>query len=157
VPGPQMLTSGLDIVFAMVWIIVIANVLTTLLGLSISKYLARLPMLNPNIMIPLVLSICLFGAFATRGTVVDVIVAAIFGVVGYYMDKYDYSRANFVIGMVLAEMIERNLHISLSLYGTDFILTRPIALAMLIFVIVTTALPFVRTWRKNRGAARTRL
>jgi TctA family transporter len=128
VPGPQMLTTGLDIVFAMVWIIVIANVLTTLLGLGISSYLARLPMLNPNIMIPLVLSICLFGAFATRGTVVDVIVAAVFGVIGYYMDKYDYSRANFVIGMVLAEMIERNLHISLSLYGNDFIFTRPITL-----------------------------
>jgi putative tricarboxylic transport membrane protein len=155
VPGPQMLTSGLDIVFAMVWIIVIANVLTTLLGLGISKHLARLPMLNPNIMIPLVLSICLFGAFATRGTIVDVIVAAVFGVIGYYMDKYDYSRANFVIGMVLAEMIERNLHISLSLYGNDFILTRPIALIMLIFVIVTTALPFIRTWRKNRAAAET--
>ena len=152
VPGPQMLTSGLDIVFAMVWIIVIANVLTTLIGLGISSHLARLPMLNPNIMIPLVLSICLFGAFATRGAVVDVVVAGVFGVVGYYMDKYDYSRANFVIGMVLAEMIERNLHISLSLYGNDFIFTRPIALVMLIFVIVTTALPFIRTWRKNRSA-----
>ncbi|NIW23177.1 MAG: hypothetical protein GWN29_00645 [Gammaproteobacteria bacterium] len=152
VPGPQMLTTGLDIVFAMVWIIVIANVLTTLLGLGISRYLARLPMLNPNIMIPLVLSICLFGAFATRGTVVDVIVAAVFGVIGYYMDKYDYSRANFVIGMVLAEMIERNLHISLSLYGNDFIFTRPITLVMLIFVIVTTALPFIRSYRKRHEA-----
>jgi len=127
VPGPQMLTSDLDLVFAMVWIIVIANVLTTLLGLSISGWLARLPMLNPNVMIPLVLSVCLFGAFATRGLVEDVVVAALFGLVGYYMDKYRYSRANFVIGMVLAEMIERNLHISLSLYGSDFRVTRPIS------------------------------
>ena len=153
VPGPQMLTTGLDIVFAMVWIIVIANVLTTLVGLAISPYLARLPMMNPNIMIPLVLSICLFGAFATRGTIVDVIVAAVFGIVGYYMDKYDYSRANFVIGMVLAEMIERNLHISLSLYGNDFIFTRPITLGMLIFVIITTALPFIRSHQIRRANA----
>ena len=151
VPGPQMLTTGLDIVFTMVWIIVIANVLTTLLGLGISSYLARLPMLNPNIMIPLVLSICLFGAFATRGIVADVVVAAVFGGIGYYMDKYRYSRANFVIGMVLAEMIERNLHISLSLYGNDFIVTRPITLVMLILVIVTTALPFIRN-RRRRAA-----
>lgn len=153
VPGPQMLTTGLDIVFAMVWIIVIANVLTTLIGLGISPYLARLPMMNPNIMIPLVLSICLFGAFATRGTIIDVVVAAAFGVAGYYMDKYDYSRANFVIGMVLAEMIERNLHISLSLYGSDFIVTRPITLVMLIFVIVTTALPIIRSRRIRRANA----
>jgi len=153
VPGPQMLTTGLDLVFSMVWIIVIANVLTTLLGLGISPYLARLPMLNPNIMIPLVLSVCLFGAFATRGLVADVVVAALFGLTGYYMDKYNYSRANFVIGMVLAEMIERNLHISLSLYGSDFIFTRPIALTMLVLMIVTTALPFVRTYRA-RSAGR---
>jgi TctA family transporter len=51
-------------------------------------------------------------------------------------------------------MIERNLHISLTLYGNDFLLQRPIALAMLVFVIVTAALPFVRNWyrRKFRAA-----
>jgi TctA family transporter len=70
------------------------------------------------------------------------------------MDKYRYSRANFVIGMVLAEMIERNLHISLSLYGNDFLFTRPIALTMLIFVVVTTALPFVRSHKLKRTLER---
>ena len=50
-------------------------------------------------------------------------------------------------------MIERNLHISLSLYGEYFIFTRPIALAMFIFVIVTAALPFVRSWRRKRAQA----
>jgi putative tricarboxylic transport membrane protein len=75
-------------------------------------------------------------------------------VLGYFMDMYQYSRANFVIGMVLAVMIERNLHISLTLYGADFLLQRPIALAMLAFVIVTAALPFIRNWRRNRSRAR---
>jgi putative tricarboxylic transport membrane protein len=154
VPGPRMLTSGLDLVFTMVWIVVIANLLTTLLGLSIASHLARLPLLTPNLMIPLVLSICLFGAFATRGIVADVAVAALFGVVGYFMDKYHYSRANFVIGMVLADMIERNLHISLSLYGDDFIFTRPITLAMLVLMMITTALPFIRRWRRRAMEAK---
>jgi TctA family transporter len=77
----------------------------------------------------------------------------VFGVVGYLMDKYRYSRANFVIGMVLAVMIERNLHISLNLYGNDFLLDRPIALAMLVFVLVTAALPF---WRQRRRMAAAR-
>jgi TctA family transporter len=55
--------------------------------------------------------------------------------------------------MVLAVMIERNLHISLTLYGRDFLLQRPIALAMLIFVVVTAALPFIRNWRRDRAGA----
>jgi TctA family transporter len=147
VPGPQMLISGLDLVFSMVWIIVFANILTTLIGLAISSRLARLPALSPNILIPLVLSVCFFGAFATRGLLADVVVTGVFGVIGYLMDKYDYSRANLVIAMVLAEMIERNLHISLGLYGNGFILTRPITLVMFIFIVFTTALPFYRRYR----------
>ncbi|MFP6829475.1 MAG: tripartite tricarboxylate transporter permease [Gammaproteobacteria bacterium] len=150
VPGPQMLISGLDLVFSMVWIIVIANVLTTLIGLAISSHLARLPALSPSVLIPMVLSVCFFGAFATRGLLADVVVAAIFGAIGYVMDKYDYSRANFVIAMVLAEMIERNLHISLGLYGNLFVFTRPITLAMFIFIVFTTALPFIRRWRRRQ-------
>jgi TctA family transporter len=70
---------------------------------------------------------------------------------GYLMDKYHYSRANFVIGMVLATMIERNLHISLTLHGEFFIFTRPLTLILFILVIVTTALPFIRNWRKKKS------
>jgi TctA family transporter len=150
VPGPDMLTKHLDLVFSMVWIIVIANVLVTLIGLGITPWLARLPSLQANLMVPIVLSVCFVGAYSTRGHIEDLLVAAVFGVLGYLMDKYHYSRANFVIGMVLAVMIERNLHISLTLYGHDFLLDRPIALVMLVFVVVTAALPFVRNWRRAR-------
>jgi TctA family transporter len=152
VPGPDMLTKNLDVVFSMVWIIVFANIAVTIIGLGITPWLARLPSLQANLMVPMVLSVCFVGAYATRGRIEDVVVAAVFGVVGYLMDKYRYSRANFVIGMVLAVMIERNLHISINLYGADFLLDRPIALAMLIFVVVTAALPFWRERRRKRAA-----
>ncbi|MGZ8263366.1 MAG: tripartite tricarboxylate transporter permease [Burkholderiales bacterium] len=152
VPGPDMLTKHLDLVFSMVWIVVIANVLVTLIGLAIIPWLARLPALQANLMVPTVLSVCIVGAYAVRGHIEDVLVAAVFGIVGYLMDKYRYSRANFVIGMVLAVMIERNLHISLTLYGNDFLLDRPIALALLVFVLLTSALPFIRNWRLRRKA-----
>jgi TctA family transporter len=153
VPGPQMLADHLDIVFTQVWIIVFANVLVSLIGLAVSPFLARLPSLNPKLIIPLVLSVCLVGAFATHAKTVDVVIAMLFGAIGYMMDRFHYSRANFVIGMVLALMIERNLHVSLTLYGDWFLLTHPIALAMLIFIVVTTAMPFVRAWLARRAAA----
>ncbi len=153
VPGPDMLTKHLDLVWSMVWIIVIANIAVTVIGLAITPWLARLPGLQANLMVPTVLSVCVVGAYAVRGRIEDVLVAAVFGVLGYIMDKYRYSRANFVIGMVLAVMIERNLHISLTLYGNDFLLDRPIALALLVFVIVTSALPFLRSRRRRKALA----
>lgn len=153
VPGPEMLTRNLDLVFSMVWIIVIANVLVTLIGLGISPWLSRLPTLHANLMVPTVLSVCFVGAFAARGRIEDVVVAFVFGVLGYLLDKYHYSRANFVIGMVLATMIERNLHISLTLYGDLFILTRPLTLTLFLLVILTTALPFIRNRRRRKTRA----
>jgi len=50
-------------------------------------------------------------------------------------------------------MIERNLHISLSLYGDWFIFKRPIALAMLVLILATTAWPFYRNWKRKRATA----
>ncbi|MEJ2668215.1 MAG: hypothetical protein P8Z81_14155 [Deinococcales bacterium] len=77
-----------------------------------------------------------------------------FGVAGYVMDKYNYSRADFVIGMVLATMIERDLHISLTLYGNTFIFTRPVTLAMFVFVLVTTTMPLLRRRRSRLRSQR---
>jgi putative tricarboxylic transport membrane protein len=119
--------------------------------MAISPYLARMPNLDANLMVPIVLSVCFVGAYATRGLPGDVIVCAVFGVLGFLMDKYRFSRANFVIGMVLADMIERSLHLSISLYGEFFIFKRPIAFAMFVLIVLTTAWPFVRNWRRRRA------
>lgn len=151
-PGRQMLTTNLDLVFTMVFILVIANILTTGIGLATASYLARSATLPGKIMIPVVLAVCFMGAFATRGRISDVVVAGIFGLVGYVMDRYGYSRADFVIGMVLATMIERNLHISLTLHGREFLWERPVTLALFILVIVTTAYPLLRQYLSRRGA-----
>jgi TctA family transporter len=153
VPGPAMLTDHLDIVFSLVWIIVLASILTTVIGIAISPYLARMPNLDHTIMIPIVLTVCFIAAYATRGVEGDVVVAVLFGLLGYVMDRYKFSRANLVIGMVLADMIERSLHLSLSLYGDFFIFTRPVTFAMFVFIVLTTAWPFVRNWRRKRQQA----
>jgi putative tricarboxylic transport membrane protein len=150
-PGPQMITEHLDIVFSLVWIVILASMLAAIFGMIASPYLARMPTLNNALVIPVVLSVCFIGAYATRGLLTDVVTAVVFGIIGYLMDKYDYSRANLVIGMVLAVMIERNLHISLTLFGDWFIFTRPVAFIMFLFVILTIVWPFLRRWRKARA------
>ncbi|HSR71401.1 MAG TPA: tripartite tricarboxylate transporter permease [Kiloniellales bacterium] len=150
-PGPQMLTEHLDIVWTLIWIVVLASVMAAAIGLAISPYLARMPRLKGDLLVPIVLCVCFIGAYATRGSLIDVGVAAGFGAIGFVMDRYRYSRANLVIGMVLATMVERSLHISLTLYGDTFLFTRPIALVMFILIVVTTAWPFVRSWRRDRA------
>ena len=149
-PGQEMLTEHLDIVFSMVWIIVIANIMTTSIGLLIAGKLAKITSLPGNVLIPIILAICMGGAYAVNGKLTDVIVAVVFGLIGYYLKKYGYSRANMVIGMVLGLMVERYLHISVKLYGIAFFLTRPLTFILMLIVIWTIIYPFIKA-RKNKS------
>lgn len=152
VPGPEMMTKHLDIVMLMVWIIVLANVLATGTGLILAKRLVRISSLPGTTLIPFVFVICLIGAYAVDRSFRDVVIAVVFGIVGYYMKKYDYSRANLVIGMVMGGLIERYYFISERLYGGMFFVTRPLALGLLIVIIVTTAYPlYTKHRRKMKG------
>lgn len=153
-PGPEMMTTNLDLVFNLVWLIVITNIFSTGFGLLVSRRLVKMTTLPGNILIPLILAVCFAGAYAINGNIVDVGVCVAFGFIGYYMDKYHYSRADMIIGMVLGLMIERYMHISLTLYGPDFLLQRPISLGFLALIIVSLIFPFARrrfNARKAKG------
>jgi putative tricarboxylic transport membrane protein len=151
-PGRDMLENHMDIVFTMVWVLVLANILTTLIGMGIAKHLAKLVTISGSILFPLVLAVCVGGAYAVHGEITDVIVAFIFGFIGFYMNKYGYSRADMVIGMVLGLMFERYLHISINLYGPFFYFTRPVTLLLLALVVYTCAYPFIQARKKKRLA-----
>ncbi len=155
-PGQQMLTKNLDLVFTMVWIIVIANMLTTGFGVFTATRFARIATLPGSVIIPLVLAICFVGAYSISGEIENVFVCAAFGIIGYVLDKYRYSRADMAIGIVLGLMIERYLHISITTYGNLFIVTRPVTFVMFLLVIMTLVFPIMRQrLRKARPTAKT--
>ena len=50
-----------------------------------------------------------------------------------------------------ATVIERSLHVSLTLHGPAFIFTQPIAFVMFALIVTTAVLPFIRKSRNNRA------
>ena len=143
-PGREMLTERLDLSLAMVWILVLASIASTALVYVIGVALSRVTVLPGSIVVPTVLAICFIGAYAVNGRLGDVLVAAVFGCLGYLLQKFRYSRAALVVGMVLGAPVERYLHVSLTLHGPGFLLGRPIALVLFLLVLVSLVYPFVR-------------
>ena len=133
-PGPEMLTKNIDTVFIIIWTIVISNLLATGIGLSFAGRLAKLTYLPGYILAPLIFIISMLGAFGLRQNMGDVILAFTFGIFGYYMKKFRYSRAALIIGLILGEIVERNLYVSLQAYGPWFF-TRPISLILIAVTI----------------------
>lgn len=150
VPGPQMLTTGLPLVFSMIWTIVFANILTTGIGLFTAPYFAKLTAMPTNLLVPFVLTVCFVGVYAINQNFTDVITAAVFGVFGYALRIHQYSLANIAIGFVLGTILERYLNISITLHGPLFFIERPVALCLLLVVIATVLWPFYRAWRRRR-------
>ena len=143
-PGPEMLTKQLPLVLAMVWIIIIANIIGSAILLLLAKPLTKLTVMPGAILIPLVLIVCLVGAYGINRQMGDVLVALVFGLVGYGMKKFGFSRANLVIGLVMGAMVERYYHIGIRLYSPEAFFTRPISAVLILICLVTIIYPI---WR----------
>lgn len=142
-PGPTMLTENLDTVFMMVWILAASNVLGALLGFALARQMAIITKIRSELIVPVVLVISMFGAYATHNSLGDFLVAILFGIGGYYLKKHDYSRATLIIGLVLGRIVEKNLVLSMELYGWSMFL-RPLTLLFLLSIIATMVYPFFR-------------
>lgn len=153
VPGRQLMTGELPLVFAIIWALFLSNWITSLLGLAISGPLARITTLRTQILVPVILCLAAVGALATRGALGDLLVAGLFGILGYLMRCQGWPRVPLAIGFVLGAAFETNLLLTLRLQelGRIDVLERPITLGLAALTLLTLLLP---VWRRIAGAAR---
>src|SRR5262249_25471391 len=82
----------------------------------------------------------------------DVIIAAVFGIVGYWLVKHEFEPAPMILGFVLGPLMEENLRRAMLIARGDVtvFLTRPISGALLAtaaFLLIIAALPMMRKRR----------
>lgn len=150
VPGRELMSAHLPLVFALIWALFLSNWLTSLVGLAVSGPLARITVLRTQILAPIILCLAAVGAIATRGLLGDLLVAAAFGVFGYLMRRHGWPRVPLAIGFVLGRPFETNLLLTLRLQelGRIDLLGRPIVLALALLILGTLLLP---AWRMRKA------
>ena len=144
-----MLKEHLDVVWAMFWVVIIANIIGALALLSIAKYLTLLTILRSSLIIPFIMVFVMLGSYLTNNSLTDLAITVAFSIIGYAMKKYDYPRAPLVLSLVLGAIAEKNLHMSVQLWGAAF-LTRPITFVLLVLTIISIAVPVWRAVSKGR-------
>jgi TctA family transporter len=149
VPGRELMSAHLPLVFALIWALFLSNWITSLVGLAVSGPLARITVLRTQILAPIILCLAAIGAVATRGLLGDLVVAAAFGLLGYLMRRHGWSRVPLAIGFVLGAAFEANLLLTLRLQelGRINMLERPVVLGLALLILATLLLP---AWRRGR-------
>lgn len=155
-PGQAMLDDNLTLVFVLIWSLFLSNWLTSILGIATVSPLARLTTVRTELLLPLILFLSLGGAFVYKGRVEDVLLACLFGLVGYAMKRHGWPRVPMVIALVLGPLFEQNLHLTLRLHelGRIDFWTRPVAITLLALSVVSVMVPVVQGIRNRRREPR---
>jgi putative tricarboxylic transport membrane protein len=150
VPGPDMLHKNLDITYAMVWSIALANILGAGLCYAFSPQFAKLATLRYTLVLPAVLGIVYIGAFEATRQWGDLFALLFFGVVGWLMKQFKWPRPPLVLGLVLGDSIERYLFISIERYGMSWI-SRPVVALLFAMAIFGILRPFLADIKRQGG------
>lgn len=139
VPGGPMLNAQLPLTLTLVLALLFSNLLTSVLGVLLTPWLARLkgfPL--EKIALP-GLIISLLSVLQLNGYLSDLYTAVVFGLLGYFLARANWPRVPFVIAFVLGDLIETNLAMSLELVhlGRLVPLERPTAWFMLCLIAIT--------------------
>ena len=148
-PGPDIMDNRLDVLFALVGALVIANVVAAGLLLVATPFLARITRIPGTIIVAVVVVAALMGAWMSTQNMGDWIVLLAFGVVGYVMKRWQWPRAPIALGLVLGPLLERYLHLSINVYGFDW-LTRPVVLIIFALAAWLLYAQFRRNYRRVR-------
>ena len=106
-------------------------------GIVLTKALVQVLRVPQHLIVPIIFVLCAVGSFAIAGRLFDVYVMLVFGIVGFVLRRYGYPMAPLVLGLVLGDLLEKNLRRALVLSDGDLtpFFTRPISavVAALIF------------------------
>ncbi len=138
-PGPLLFSQSPHIVNALFVGFMLAQFL--MLGMGYLSIRASNLILNvpPGILYPSILSLCLLGAFSLGNSVYDVMLALVFGVIGYFMKKYGFSAPSVILGLILGPIAEQELGKALIISHGDWtVLVRsPLSLMFYAFAILS--------------------
>jgi putative tricarboxylic transport membrane protein len=138
VPGPTMFTKQATTAYAIIFGVLIANILLYFIGLVFTRQIAKIVQVRYSYLGPLITTFCFAGAFAANGSPAEVALMMGAFVISYILTKLDISVIPIMLGMILAKIMERNFVNSMIIYDGDLLIffKRPISLVILILTVI---------------------
>ncbi len=158
-PGPLLITQQPELFWGVIASMYVGNVVLLILNLPLVGLFVNLLRVPYPLLYPAILVFSVVGVYAVNGSVVDVWIMAVMGVLGYLLRKFDFETAPIVLGLVLAPMLEMSLRQSLALSSGSYAIfvSRPISATMLaggLVLLLLSLRPLLAKgldWRRGLG------
>jgi putative tricarboxylic transport membrane protein len=152
--GPQFLDASKDIVYAIILNNFVQGAIMLALGLGLIGIMANVIRIPVRILIPVILVLATFGSYGLSGSMAGPLTMVVFGFIGWFMQRHDYSVPACVVGLILGGKVEVNLLQTYQISGgwqLGYFAGRPIALVLLVLLLFSLfSRPIMHWWRRGK-------
>ncbi|MDO8875386.1 MAG: tripartite tricarboxylate transporter permease [Pseudolabrys sp.] len=153
VPGPQVMIKQPELFWGMIASMWLGNLMLVIINLPLVGVWVSLLRVPYRLLFPSIIVFCCIGIYSINNSPTDVLIAAIFGLIGYWLVKHDFEPAPLVLAFVLGPLMEENLRRAMLIARGDatVFLTRPISgvlLAVAAILLIIAMLPMISKKRE---------
>ena len=149
VPGPSLMLRHLDVIYGVIWAMLLSAIILLPSGIVLAYYSSKIIFIKTNILVPIITVFVVAGSYSINYNFNDVFVLLIFGLIGFFMKKYNYPLIALILGLLLGPMVNSELLRTYQRYAGDFsvFFTRPISLSL---IVINVGLILYYYMKKNR-------
>jgi TctA family transporter len=153
-PGPQVMNEKPQLFWGLIASMWVGNLMLVVLNLPLIGMWVKLLSVPYRYLYPSILVFMAIGVYSLSNNPFDVLIMAIFGVLGYICVKLECEPAPMILGFILGPLMEENLRRAMLLSRGDptTFVTKPISAAFIIgsvILLILVALPALRKKREE--------
>ncbi|MEY3476845.1 MAG: hypothetical protein RLY65_1245 [Pseudomonadota bacterium] len=149
--GPLFVSQNGPLAYGMFAAYILAHPVVLIILAVLMRWMIRIVTVPKSVLFPMVLVLCVIGAYALGNTMSSVWILLVFGVFGYVMVKLGFPLAPFILGVILGDQIEINLIRALMTDPDPMqFLLRPISGALLLASVLSVAAAIWQHVRQKR-------
>jgi len=150
-PGPMLFKNNSSMVYTFFAGFLIINILVFFVGhffVPIGAYIIRLP---EKLLAPMILIICVVGAYSESQTMFAVFAMFVASFISYFLTKMKFPVGPLLLGLILGPIMEANFWTSYAItYGKMWVIfKRPMFLIIVLLAVLTFCLPAIKKLLKK--------
>jgi TctA family transporter len=151
-PGPQVMTERPQLFWGMIASMWLGNLMLVVLNLPLIGIWIKLLTVPYRLLYPSILVFMAIGVFSLSNNPFDVLLMALFGLLGYVCVKLECEPAPLILGFILGPLMEENLRRAMLLSRGDPLVffQKPISASFLIVSIILLVIIALPNLRKKR-------
>ncbi len=153
-PGPQVMNEKPQLFWGLIASMWVGNLMLVVLNLPLIGMWVKLLTVPYRYLYPSILVFMAIGVFSLSNNAFDVLIMAVFGVLGYICVKLECEPAPMILGFILGPLMEENLRRAMLLSRGDpmTFIYKPISAGFIIaatILLIVVALPAIRKKREE--------